>query len=265
VPLDKAKNAIKSVPFLHSALRPIVQHYRRRGGEDERIRQYCAQAPNVVSQPMFVKVGANDGVTGDPVSDLLLANKKWRGLLIEPVPFIFERLEKNFGDNRRFVLEQVAIGATPGTAAFYYVDTKASESIPNLPFWYDQLGSFDRNHIEKHLDGVLTPFIRECTVEVRPLPDVLRKHGIRDVHLLHIDAEGFDYEVLKTMNLGSDPPAAILLENKNLSDADKRELVSLLRRHGYLVDQNGGDYFAVHKKSPLAKLAKDWALRARAS
>jgi FkbM family methyltransferase len=213
---------------------------------------------------MFVKVGANDGVTDDPISDILLANEQWKGLLIEPVPSIFEQLQKNFGDSERFVLEQVAIGPNPGRAIFYYVDAKAIESIPSLPFWCNELGSFDKNHITKHLDGVLAPFILECFVEVRPLSDVLKKHGIRNVHLLHIDAEGFDYEVLKTVDLANEAPDAVLVEHKHLSNDDKVGVVNRLRKHGYFVDQGAGDYFAVHKKSSLSKLAKDWALRARA-
>jgi FkbM family methyltransferase len=179
------------------------------------------------------------------------------------VPFIFDRLRKNFGDEKRFLLEQVAIGANIGQAAFFYVDAKAAEVIPDLPIWYDQLGSFNRNHITKHLDGVLNPFILECIVEVRPLSEVLKKHGIRDVHLLHIDAEGYDFEVLKTIDLASEAPAAILLEQKNLTEADKVELRAHLRKHGYRVDDVGGDLFAVHKRSPLFRSAKDWAARAR--
>jgi FkbM family methyltransferase len=265
VPLEKTKTAVKSIPFLYGALRPILARYRRRGGEAERLRQYCARVPSLVSQPTFVKVGANDGVTGDPISDLLLADERWKGLLIEPVPFIFERLQKNLGGNRRFVLEQVAIGPNPRKSTFYYVDAKAIERIPNLPLWYDQLGSFDRNHIIRHLDGVLTPFILECTVEVRPLSDVLRTHGIREVHLLQIDVEGYDYEALKTIDLANDPPAAFLIEHKHLSEVDRTDLVNCLRGHNYSVDQCEGDYFAIHKKSPLSGLAKDWALRARHS
>jgi len=261
--LDHAKSAIKSVPFLHHTLRPIVRRIRRRGGEVERLEFYCARLPDFVAEPVFVKVGANDGITGDPVSDLLLAHEKWRGLLIEPVPVIFEKLRKNFSDSQKYILEQVAIGAHRGKTAFYYVDGKAIDSIPDLPFWYDQLGSFDRNHIVKHLGGVLEPFILECPVEVRPLSEVLNKNGIRDVHLLHIDAEGYDYEVLKTIDLAGAAPAAILLEHQNLSAGDKAELVQLLRRHGYSVDDCGGDFFAVHRKSPLAKCARDWAFRAR--
>ena len=67
---------------------------------------------------MFVKVGAHDGITGDPCSDILLANTQWKGLLIEPVPYNFERLKANFQDSQRFCLEQVAVGAIAGKAIY---------------------------------------------------------------------------------------------------------------------------------------------------
>ncbi len=246
-------------PLLSYTLLPIVQRIRRRGGESERIRQYCAMLPEIVPEPVFVTVGANDGITYDPVSDVLLASHKWKGLLIEPVPFIFDRLRSNFADVQRFTLEQVAIGANSGTATFYCVDAKAMDSIPGLPDWSFGLGSFDRNHITKHLNGVLTPFIVEISVKVRLLSDVLKAHGIRDVHLLHIDAEGYDFEVLNTIDLDSQAPAAILIEHKHLSDARRTELLSHLRGHGYRVDDNGGDFFAIHKRSPLSRLTRNWA------
>lgn len=262
MPLEKVKRAIKSVPFLYNTLRPIVASHKHRK-ESERLRQYCILLPDIVAQPMFVKVGANDGITGDPISDILLANEKWKGVLIEPVPFLFQRLRQNFGDNQRFALEQVAIGAKSGTASFYYLDERAIKSIPNLPEWYDQLGSFDRSHITRQLGDAVEPFILECVVDLRPLAEVLEKRGIGDVHLLHIDAEGHDFEVLKTADLVHEPPAAILLEHKHLSDIDRAAMLAHLRKHSYLVDDCCGDFFAVHKKSPLSNLAKNRARQAR--
>jgi FkbM family methyltransferase len=215
--------------------------------------------PRHVRNPTFVKVGANDGVTGDPVSDILLADKRWKGLLIEPVPYCFERLKANFSDPRRFSLERIAIGPTTGRATFYYVDQKATETLRELPSYYDQLGSFDRNHITKHLNGVLGPFILESTIEVCPLEESLNRNGIRKIHLLHIDTEGYDYEVLKTLDLNTHSPEAILIEHKHLSQPQKAEMLSHLRIHGYAIDDCGGDYFAIHKSARLAKLAKGQA------
>ena len=249
--LQRARAAIKSVPFLHKILLPAATLFRRARDIWQRreLRRYCSYLPQIVPEPVFVKVGANDGITGDPCSDILLSNTKWKGLLIEPVPYCFERLRATFHDGRRFSLEQVAIGATNGEDTFYYVDPKALESMPNLPSWFDQLGSFDKGHIVKHLNGVLAPFIIECSVEVRALGDVLKRNGIRDVHLLHLDTEGHDYEVLKTLDFANQAPEAILVEHKHLADIQKTEMLYLLRKHGYSVHDCGGDYFAVNGKA----------------
>jgi FkbM family methyltransferase len=212
-------------------------------------RQYCLSLPEIVSKPVFVKVGANDGITGDPFSDILLTNVKWTGLLIEPAPNCFDRLKAIFHDARRFSLEQVAIGATAGEAIFYYVDQKAAENLTDLPSWYDQLGSFDKNHILKHLDGVLEPFIIECKVEVFPLTDILRRNGIQDVHFLHIDTEGYDYEILKSFNLADQIAIAIFIEHKHLSGSERTEMRDLLRKCGYSVHDCGGDFFALNENA----------------
>jgi len=236
--IERLKNAVRF---------RLLRQARKR--EQRRFRDYCLNLPKVVSEPVFVKVGAGDGITGDPCSDILLANTNWRGLLIEPVPYCFDRLRANFQDSRRFSLEQIAIGAPAGEGSFYYVDAKAIQSIPNLPAWFDQLGSFDRNHIMKHLDGVLDSFIMECKVQVCPLSDVLMRNGIKEVHLLHVDAEGHDYEVLKTLDFAKYAPLSIFIEHKHLSGTQKTEMMLLLRKHGYSVRDCGEDYFAINEEA----------------
>lgn len=250
--IDKAKAAIKSMPFVYAILRPVViltrwpQQSLFRHALN-RFRRYCSELPGFVPEPIFVKVGANDGITGDPCSDILLANNKWKGLLIEPVPYCVDRLRANFRDSSRFSIEQVAIGSTAGEKPFYYVDQAAHDTIPNLPYWFDQLGSFDKKNIIKYLDGVLGPFIIEDTMEVSALTDVLDKHGIQSFHLLHIDIQGYDYEVLKTLDFVNHAPVVIFIEHKHLSRAQKKEMVRHLRRHEYSVRDCGEDYFAINK------------------
>jgi FkbM family methyltransferase len=217
--------------------------------ERERFRRYCSDLPAIVPAPVFVKVGAHDGVTGDPSAAILLADPRWKGLLIEPVPHCFDRLRATFGDARRFALERVAVGARAGEATFYYVDPEARARMPDLPFWIDQLGSFDRNHIINHLDGVLGPFIVECTVQVRPLTELLRKHAVRDVHLLHVDTEGHDLEVLQTLDFATHAPLAVFVEHKHLPPSRRSRMRRLLRTRGYSVRDCGNDYFALDRKA----------------
>lgn len=257
--IRETKEALRSVPVLGPVLRAVVRPFRGTRPVEISVRQYCLNLPKFVPQPVFVNIGANDGITNDPVSDILLADTRWKGMLVEPVPSCFKRLSANFSDRRRFFLEQVAIGKVDGTAIFYSVDERAAEAIPNLPEWWDELGSFDRNHIVKHLDGALEPFIEEWHVPIRTLPGLLAKNGMESIQFLQIDTEGYDYEVLKSVDLSNRPPEAILAEYKNLPAGQSAEMLRLLRQNGYRVDFCGGDYFAIHRKSPLRKLSRDMA------
>jgi FkbM family methyltransferase len=196
-----------------------------------------------------VKVGANDGVTGDPFGDSLLINAAWQGLLVEPVPYCLERLASIYKDRRRFKIESVAVGRTPGTTKFYYVSEAAKTSIPELPEWYDQLGSFDRQHILKHLQGKLEPFILVMDVQVDSLANILRKHEIAEITLLHIDTEGYDLDVLDSLVLGEFLPECIMVEYKHLQADDKSAMLSLLKSNGYVVRDTDGDFFAIHREA----------------
>jgi len=255
---EKLKTALKVSPFFYKLLAPMARAFRRarnqakarvRAREINRFRKFLVDLPQLVAKPVFVKVGANDGITDDPCSDILIADPNWSGLLIEPVPYCFERLKRNFPDGRRFILEQVAVGASAGEIPFYYVDPNAAERIPNLPEWFDQIGSFDRNHIVKHLNGVLEPFIIEYKVKVCPLSDVLTRNRIQTVHLLHVDTEGHDYEVLKSVDFNRHTPVAIFIEHFHLSAARRKEMLQLLRTHGYSVRNCVSDFFAVNRKA----------------
>ena len=80
-----------------------------------------------------------------------------------------------------------------------------------------------------------------------PLSSVLQRNGAHDVHLLHVDTEGDDYEVLKTVDLVRHRPLLIFAEHKHLSKEDKLRMVRMFRENGYSAEDCGGDYFALHK------------------
>jgi FkbM family methyltransferase len=194
--------------------------------------------------PFFVKVGAHDGCTGDPCTEFLLAESKWRGLLIEPVPAFAEKLKERFSDRERFAVLQMAVGQEEGSAPFYYVLKEAEERVPDLPQWYDQLSSFDVTHIEKHLGAGIRPFLETLQVAVKPLGKILENHQIKTIDLLQVDTEGYDFVVLQSLDFGTHRPRVIFVEHKHLSDQDRRAMLRILVTNGYTVRDCGGDFFA---------------------
>ena len=193
---------------------------------------------------VFVKVGANDGVSGDPCARLFLENSEWRGLLVEPVPYLAEKLGNIYSDKKRFTIEQVAIGGRRTQACFYYVREDANREIKDLPSHFDMLGSFDRQHIIDHFDGVLEPYIVEVLIDVETLAELLDRNGVTQVDLLQVDTEGFDWEVLQSLDFQRVKPKAIYIEHKHLTSESRADMRKLLTRHNYSIYDCGNDFFA---------------------
>lgn len=244
---------IKLNPGLYRAFYPGVHLFRQvrywlGRTKAEMFRDCCFALSRSLPAAYFVNIGANDGIADTPGIRILLGNRNWKGLLVEPVPYCFAKLKDNFSDSERFMLEQVAIGPAKGRTVFYYVEQSAICRLPNLPAWYDKLGSFNRDHILKHLGPSIEPFIVELPVEVLSLTEVVRRNGIPQIHLLHIDTEGYDFEVLKTLDFSSFQPVVIYIEHVHLDREKKAELRRFLRKRRYSVYDCGMDYFAVDKR-----------------
>jgi FkbM family methyltransferase len=240
------------VKFCKNTLRPLVRLQRElrqspAARARSEFRTFCETLTNFVECPFFVMVGANDGVTGDPCAQIVRANAAWRGMLIEPVPYLCEQLRANYSDASRFVIEQVAIGREAYEMPFYYLDVGAKDEAGVRGLWYDQLGSFRREHLIENSQGV-EAYIRNISVPVLPLNMLLRKHDFRDIHLLIIDTEGHDLEVLKSLKLPEYMPLAILVEHKHLAEAGVKEMLTLLNMHGYLIRDCGTDFFALRRR-----------------
>lgn len=250
---QKLRNAIKNTTWLYCLLLPCVKVWRQivyllTRSKTQYFRDCCYSLSACLSRAYFVNVGANDGIVDTPGINILIGNKNWHGLLIEPVPYCFEKLKLNFPDAHRFKLEQVAIGPCARKEKFYYVDKAAIKHLADLPAWYDKLGSFDRQHIFKHLGSDIEPYVIECIVEVSRLTDLVSRNKFPHIHLLHIDTEGYDLEVLKTLDFTRYHPVMIFIEHIHHSPQKKKEMRTILRNNGYSICDCGMDYFALDRR-----------------
>ncbi len=197
------------------------------------------------SQASFVvQIGSNDGKTGDPLYKLLQKNKQWEALLVEPVPYVFERLKANYPDQSRFICANTAINDGT-TLPFYWVDPLAKEHLPKLPYWFDQLGGFDKEHILKHFDGQLAPYLRSTAIKGTTLDQLLHEHQVSQINILHIDTEGYDWQVLLQLNLERFQPEFIMYEYNHLTPVDVEAARSFLE--DYELFDIGIDILAIRK------------------
>lgn len=234
---------LKKSPLLYRMSRSAYK--LRYPTQEDILKRQIIKSMRKTSDVFFVQVGSNDGVQGDPIHDFIL-KYKWSGIFIEPVKVLFNRLKQNYDNGERFIFENVAIGTKKGIEKFYYVSDKAEVGLgEELPYWYDQLGSFNKQNIANALDGKLIPYIVEEEIECVPLAEILARNNVKKIDLLHIDAEGFDYNVLAQMDFSKYQPSVILYESKNLSDIEIKQAASLLKTNGYRLTDDGTDTLAV--------------------
>jgi hypothetical protein len=101
-------------------------------------QQVLSQIANRKQNVSFVQVGANDGKTEDYLYDFVHEHG-WRGVLVEPVKPVFEKLVKNYDGIPGLIFENVAISEQDGMRTFYRL--KDDKSLPHIA---TMIGSFDR-------------------------------------------------------------------------------------------------------------------------
>jgi FkbM family methyltransferase len=207
----------------------------------------------------FVQVGSNDGVKFDPIC-LQIRTRPWTGIMVEPVPYLFARLEVHYGGSRRLRLENSAIADHDGTRPFFFL--AEAPGADGLPDWYDALGSFHRDVVLSHRTHIpdIEDRLQVADVPCLTFESLCRKHGVEQIDLVHIDTEGYDYEVIKLIDLDRWRPAVLLYEHKHLSSDDRLACADHLERSGYAALSDDTDTLAVRRSALDAEpsLAAAW-------
>lgn len=180
----------------------------------------------------FVQIGSNNGRVNDPLNATVRA-RGWTGLLVEPLPRLFEELMANYADVPGLQFENVAVGEAEGEATIYTVSPR-----PGDPEWVDQIASLDRDVVLGHayalpdLDDRIVPVTVACV----PISTLVGRHDLSEIDLLHMDAEGYDYEIIRRIPLDARwAPRYLIFESKHMGNALYRETAARLRRAGYRV------------------------------
>jgi FkbM family methyltransferase len=195
----------------------------------------------------FIQVGAFDGRANDPLREIVMEHG-WRGILVEPQREVFRELEKNYGDQPGLVLRNVAVAGVSGPRTLYKLRTGDAA----LPPWAGQLASFRREVVLKHGDVIpdIASRIETETVECLTFEDLLAPVRPDHIDLLQVDAEGYDFEILKLFHGAGLRARIIGFEHKHLSRPERNACVEHLISLGYRVALDGPDAVAYRPDEP---------------
>src|SRR5580698_4678773 len=197
----------------------------------------------------FVVIGAMDGVAFDEFHSHV-RNYRWSGLLVEPIPEQFRRLVSNYmaigcsPDNR---YENSAIAEHDGAIQMVTIRQEAVDSgkvhqcfggMSAICPPRNGLGSEgDAETVRRYGELIEVPCIT--------LQTLLERHRVEAFDLLCIDAEGWDFKILRQLDFSRWRPKLIRIEYINLPDEEKSDVTKLLDQHQYYHRSDGINLDAV--------------------
>jgi FkbM family methyltransferase len=208
-----------------------------------RMRQHFSERSKVT----FVHIGAFDGVAGDPIRPLMLENDGWTGVLVEPHPDAFERLQRNYvAQSQRLKFLNAAISDAPGERALFYISEAEKESL-RLPDWAREIPSFDPEHLSKHFPHAKLARHRVRTTTFEEAASMLPAGA---VDVVVIDTEGHERAIVDTIDFDLHRVTFIMFEHKHLSENDGRAVECKLQGHGFSLKRFSRDTVAWRTLTP---------------
>lgn len=210
----------------------VIEHVLR-DVQEARINRVITQFSQKTKDFFFIQVGSCDGKTGDPIYEFV--NKfGWRGILVEPVKYLFEKLLITYEDHKGLHFENIAIAGETGLKKIYRLSSMTQAgSVP----WFERISSFDERHLLRQLDAIRNYLPRANIIAedvwCRPFSYLLDKYEVQEIDLLHIDTEGYDFEIIKMVPFDRVKPRMIFYESEHLSSTDKLSCERMLAATGY--------------------------------
>lgn len=177
------KTEVKSIQQSERELQPIAIAQKSQGniespsplmftGESQVIAKY------IKSGDIVFDVGAN---TGDWTQEVLNQGHDVEIHLFEPIPHVYKTLIQNL-DDRKVIANNLAVGKEEKVKTFYYYEANSLLST-----------FYRRVDVEKQ--GLLNK-PKEITVLTTTIDSYCKRHGIKRINFLKIDAEGSELDVI---------------------------------------------------------------------
>jgi hypothetical protein len=198
----------------------------------------------------IVQIGANDGQINDPIYDFVMKNKEFTNIaLIEPQSSIIEYLEKNYESHPSSNIYNFAIGPEDSLKLFRvkpeYYDVFIQRYLQGSPNYRVPSGftSSIKSHVVKHITGnipdnvTVEEVIEEIIIPCLTLTKFKKLNNWNEkiIHVLQIDTEGMDDQIIYSSDLKLNSPLIINFEHFHLKKENEERLNLHLKQNGYHV------------------------------
>lgn len=164
----------------------------------------------------FLQIGANDGISHDPFREFMV-RRNARGIAVEPVPEYYQKLTRSYRFYSQVLTENCAVGYPSGTLPFFAFSDAYLKSLGKAAEIAGLAGyaGFDRGK----LAGILRPndkpsdCIRELSIPVRTVEQILDRHNLSSVDCLFMDCEGHEENILTHLDFERVSPRLIVFEH----------------------------------------------------
>jgi len=207
------------------------------------IEQYVTDNTGIALN--MVVIGANNGMIQDFLTPYLLY-PNIKSLLVEPVKQLYTELQLRFSGFKNVHIENAAVYKKNGKKAIYHLECDTT-----LPYWAAGIGSFDKATVLAHADQItgLDNHLQKEIVNCITYAKLLAKHGFTEVDILQIDTEGYDYEIIKSIDFENLRPYVIIFEILHLTLYDYHSVIDFLKKRSYKIfdSHNSYDLIAISK------------------
>ena len=208
------------------------------------------------AQIVFLQIGATDGFIYDPLQKFIKRDN-WQGVMLEPQPFVYDNLLTKIHAKRPEIITiNAALSHKDGIADLYTLSISKER-------WANGLSSFNKQvlidgikdgsiHKKARKEGLRLPNPNNLdalieTVQIKTISPVtlLKKFDKKKINILSIDTEGFDYEIIKLLNIKDLLPEVIIYEEVNFDTTTKNECRAYLEALGYSILVKGKDVISL--------------------
>ena len=211
----------------------FIDRLHRRPYSDLNLLALAVTALEKTQQDLqIIQIGAYDGVTRDPLFQVI-ENTSARVLFVEPQAEPMRKLKARYKNREGTQFEESAVSICDDEVSMFLE--------PNLKF--STKASLSRDHLSNF--GHSSQNTTEIRVSGITVNSLIGKHQIGSVDLLQIDAEGYDFEIVKFFFEAEVAPKIINFESFHLNADDRNEMRKFFQDKGYRTHDHGLDTLAV--------------------